>query len=578
MLQSVSVGKMEAEVKNMRLFLVLSLCISMWSSGGMLGCDSGDGDGDGDADADSDVDIDADSDSDVDSDVDGDGDADSDVDGDADSDADGDSDADSDADSDSDSDADVDEPCEAPGATETVPCGACGMVDRFCTAELVWAYSVCEELGECMPGDLDSEPCGNCGERVIRCSLECAWVADEECTDEGECEPGTRTRTDEGCPEGETHELECNDACELEEIEACAPDTCETPGESETVACGFCGVIDRFCSAERVWVYGICESEGECAPGTSDSIVCGRCGTQAALCNDECAWVVEGECEDEGECAPDATMMTAEGCPEGEMRRLECNDACTFVEVEACTEITSADVILLLDMTGSHVAEITRISGEIIDSLITPLLDDGLFVGIASYADFPIGGYGSGGDRPFAGVIEPTDDEEALEAAMGSLTAMSGGDQPESGIEALNILSGGAVHPLVTTPMTCSAGRIAGGCWRRGVPQIFVIFTDAPNHNGPNPGSEALYSPYNNDLFEVNPVNWRDLREVLLDGRYGLFARFKAGSLPATSIQYRTMLRDLGQAETHAAEFTTEGDPSYEDLIALIEDFAGIVP
>jgi hypothetical protein len=412
---------------------------------------------------------------------------------------------------------------------------------------------------------------------VLTCSDTCEWVAAAECTDEGECEPGTLSRTSEGCPAGQTREVECSDACEFVEVEPCVSDSCTTPGVTETVSCGDCGTVSRFCSGDRVWVYGLCEGEGECSPGEIGSVECGRCGTQAAGCNEGCRWIVTGECLGEGECSPGEAVTTREGCPEGQVRRLECSDACELEEVAPCADVTTADVMLLVDVTGSHAEEVAALARVLVTDLVTPLLADGLFVGVATYADFPVSPYGDRGDRPFVGLLEPTDSLSTITSTIESLRGASGGDLPEAGVEALNVLTGGAVHPAIDHPMTCSTGREAGGCWRPGLPRVIAVLTDAPDHNGPSAASGGgLFSPYDTRLFTTAPAEWPGVRDALIEGGYGIFIRLSPRATDEARTQARTMITDLGQPESHVGAFTADGAPSFDDLRALIEAYVGL--
>ncbi|MCB9613770.1 MAG: hypothetical protein H6722_15105 [Sandaracinus sp.] len=111
--------------------------------------------------------------------------------------------------------------CPTPGAIEEVPCGLCGVRERFCTAEGVWSYGACGGEGVCEPGTSDSASCGMCGTQARRCNASCAWVDFGECTDEGGCSPGETRRTTAGCPAGQSQVLRCSDACAFETFEAC---------------------------------------------------------------------------------------------------------------------------------------------------------------------------------------------------------------------------------------------------------------------------------------------------------------------------------------------------------------------
>lgn len=228
------------------------------------------------------------------------------------------------------------EPCDSPGTVETVACGSCGTVDRFCTATGVWSYGVCEDEGECAPGTTDSVACGSCGTQQRRCTAACAWETVGACTGEGACEPGTRSRSSEGCAAGSTREVICSDACELEPSGECMADGCPTPGAMETVPCGMCGSQQRFCSASRVWEYDACTGERACLPGTTRTVACGMCGETTERCDTTCTWV-PAACTGEGTCAPGTTMRTSAGCPSGQTQLLRCTDACALTEVvEPC--------------------------------------------------------------------------------------------------------------------------------------------------------------------------------------------------------------------------------------------------
>ncbi|MEM9074634.1 MAG: hypothetical protein AAGE52_39430 [Myxococcota bacterium] len=228
--------------------------------------------------------------------------------------------------------------CTDPGAIETVTCGSCGTTERFCTAEGEWVYGVCDEAGMCTPGTMQEVACGACGTQSARCTASCEWEAIGECSGEGGCEPGSRTRSADGCPSGEDREVLCGESCDFEPVGECLPNDCDEPGALETVSCGACGSQERFCTAGGTWEYSICEEEGECVPGTTDTTSCGNCGSQARRCTTECVWDSES-CVDEGECAPGETERTSAGCPADQTRTLRCSDACVFEEVVECVSM-----------------------------------------------------------------------------------------------------------------------------------------------------------------------------------------------------------------------------------------------
>lgn len=458
------------------------------------------------------------------------------------------------------------EPCDTPGANEAVACGSCGTVDRFCTASGVWAYGTCEAEGVCAPGTLGSLECGDCGTQSARCTAACVWESTGECTAEGECTPGERETTSAGCPAGQTHDVVCNDSCAFVEETACVMDGCSPPGALETVACGtMCGTRDRFCTAEGVWEYDACGGEGVCVPGTMGTTSCGMCGTRPTRCDSECNVSPTGTCTGEGVCAPGTTMRTSTGCPAGQTRIATCNSSCAFGSGGTCTSTRPVDVILLLDTTGSLGGSIGTSRPIFNDRLIAPLVALGdVAVGIAYYADFPFSGYGSSGDRPFVGGIQPTTTAGPVEAELLTYSASGGGDGPESGIEALSILSGGAA-PSSAVPITCTAGRTAGGCWRAGAERVVILYTDALQHNGPDPSGSGLYDPYSG--ISPAPATWTTVRVAMMGDGLELIP-LMASSTPTA--QHAEMLSDLGQPASNlrsaagATELGTACDAAVE--------------
>ena len=490
------------------------------------------------------------------------------------------------------------QPCESAGTIETVSCGRCGSVERFCTAGGVWAYGDCEGQGGCEPGAMSEVTCGDCGTQMARCTDACEWEPTEECSDEGECTPGTRTRNGVGCGPGETREVTCTDTCELAPAGECESDECDSPGSIEDVSCGSCGTQTRFCTVDGVWEYGLCEDEPEdaCVPGTIEPMECGMCGSRTRRCLASCTWDESGSCTGEGVCAPGATMRSSEGCDPGETKLLRCSNACAFVEEEACSDATSAlDVTLLLDMTGSHATRVQD-NVSILDSrLVAPLLALGdVAVGVSSFADFAgsddTGGWpfpfdagvgfggdagagpGSPGDRPFHGGIAPTLSRSAIMTELGEVPVYNGGDLPESGVEALFILGGGTPHASAI-PLSCPSGRTPGGCWRSGSTRVIVIYSDASFHNGPDPDSTGIHDPY---ISALGAASWSSTRSRLLaDGTRVIFLHY-AGTDTDAGPQYDEMLVALGQPTSDRIDATGRLGAACDEAVARIRSLAGL--
>ena len=461
------------------------------------------------------------------------------------------------------------EPCDTPGASETVPCGMCGTVERFCQSTRVWSYGECSDEGECTPGTSETTACGNCGSQQRRCTTACAWETVGACTGEGECAPGTMVTTQDGCPADQARQLLCNSACTLEVTAACAAETCTTPGATdESLPCGMCGARDRFCTSEHVWQYDACMDEGVCMPGTTGTIPCGMCGTRAARCTTECGWTpASGSvCMGEGECTAGTRQRTTMGCTGGQTRLVECDASCGYsIEIEPCRASVPIDVLFLVDATASNWFEFRPEQAAFMSSCVDPLLAiTDVSVGLAYYGDF--------GTAPetFIGSVELGPATSG--AISSSITALSsglgGGD--DSTMEALHILTGGTPQPGAV-PFSCSAGRVAGGCWRPGAERVIVMHTDEFAKGGPDPASTGLYSPW-----PTGPSWTTVLPRLMTDGTL-LFVIYDATDAIGTA-QYQEMIADLGQP---ASDYYLQGGtasitPSCSAIVARVRAMAGM--
>jgi hypothetical protein len=449
-----------------------------------------------------------------------------------------------------DPDTGVEEMCDTPGAVESTACGMCGTVERFCNSDRVWVYGDCEgESGVCEAGTTETTMCGNCGTQMSRCSATCEWEDVGTCSDEGECAPGERTRSTEGCPEGSNREVLCSDVCVFEPVEECNSDPCDRPGAIEDVPCGLCGTAERFCSVEGSWEYGTCMDEGVCMPGTTDDIECGMCGSRTARCNDSCAWVPSGACMDEGTCAPGETRRITAGCPSGETRLMECGDGCGYtIELEGCTAARPIDVIFLLETTGSNNGDLTADLPALESACVRPLLAlDDVNVGVAYFGEYPIAPYGSSGDRPFVGGVEPGTTVRAVTDEWDGRPMFMGSDGPDALVEGLFSLHGGRLA-AASIAMECSAGREAGGCWRPTAQQVVVVHTDSEVHTGPNPDGSGLYSPYAG--ISPAPATWPGTRTRMRSDETVLLILDDSSFSTTSTQQFDLMIGDLGQPAT----------------------------
>lgn len=174
------------------------------------------------------------------------------------------------------------------------------------------------------------------------------------------------------------------------------------------------------------------------------------------------------------------------------------DEDCDSLVDEGCTppivDCTVADVLFLVDVTGSMSQEIAQIQARLGDTIIPGLaaeISDVRFA-VASFGDFATGGYGFGGDVPFRLVSAATASVSATQMAVNTLFASGGSDIAESQVEGLwQSANGGGLSGWVS-PRSCAAGTVGYPCFRSGAQPIILLFTDADFHNGP--GGASSYS------------------------------------------------------------------------------------
>ena len=124
---------------------------------------------------------------------------------------------------------------------------------------------------------------------------------------------------------------------------------------------------------------------------------------------------------------------------------------------------------------------------------------------------------------------------------------MVGGDSADGMVEALASLSGLAVHPTCVA-LTCSSGRVAGGCWRPEARRVIVLFTDDLFHNGPVASGSALESPYGTGISPA-AATWPSVLAAMRASNTVLLIMNALGSSTTSMApaQWQRMLSDLGQ-------------------------------
>ncbi|MCC7541871.1 MAG: VWA domain-containing protein [Deltaproteobacteria bacterium] len=164
----------------------------------------------------------------------------------------------------------------------------------------------------------------------------------------------------------------------------------------------------------------------------------------------------------------------------------------TSLSVTFVTRITTADVLFLVDTTGSMGTEIANIQQSLRETLIPGIAAaiPNVHFAVASFADFPTEPYGAALDLPFVLHQPSTDEVFWVQRAVDELPTSNGNDEPESLVEAVyQAATGDGIPGLVPHGPLCPDDGVGYPCFRATGARIFLVFTDAPSHNGPDGAS-----------------------------------------------------------------------------------------
>jgi hypothetical protein len=139
-----------------------------------------------------------------------------------------------------------------------------------------------------------------------------------------------------------------------------------------------------------------------------------------------------------------------------------------LARIEFMTEVRDVDVQFNLDTTGSMGGELDALRDSL-STTIVPAIRDALPTsefGVSTFDDFPVNGFGDGGDTPFTLHQRVTSSVPRVQEAIDEIPDHSGNDGPESGIESLyQIATGeGTSWPLDAGGADCPRPA-AGSDW-----------------------------------------------------------------------------------------------------------------
>ncbi len=231
-----------------------------------------------------------------------------------------------------------------------------------------------------------------------------------------------------------------------------------------------------------------------------------------------------------------------------------------FVDVAFVARISTADVLFLVDVTGSMTEEIGQIQRGLNDVISPALIEEisDVQLSVAEFADYPVSPYGdTSNDIPFRLLQRSTASLPEAQAGVNSLSFLSGSDVPESHTEALFQVATGAGLPSFRVPgRRCPDGTVGAPCFRGEGTPIILLFTDAAFHNGPG-GSE----PYMG--IAPPPAVYEDAVTALRSIGAKVLGLYSGGSFgPGTP----PAVRDLEQIARDTGAVTEDGSPIVVDI------------
>lgn len=249
-------------------------------------------------------------------------------------------------------------------------------------------------------------------------------------------------------------------------------------------------------------------------------------------------------------------------------------------------EVGRADVVFLVDTTASMDQEIEQIKANLRDRLapgIRETIPDAR-LGVATFADFPVGPCGDPGDVPFTLNLPVTEDVARVQAAVSAIETAQGRDTPEAQVEALyQIATGEGRGSFVPPSFGCPRGGFGYPCFRDDALPVVLLFTDAPFHNGPG-GSNPYECP-----LPVRPATYAQAVDAL-DTRgirvMGLYSGSGEGRTDLESVARDTgaldrgvpIVFDIGESGTRLSEGVIQSIRTLASVIELDIDLLLVDP
>ncbi|HJK93957.1 MAG TPA: vWA domain-containing protein [Polyangiaceae bacterium LLY-WYZ-15_(1-7)] len=245
------------------------------------------------------------------------------------------------------------------------------------------------------------------------------------------------------------------------------------------------------------------------------------------------------------------------------------------VDLDVEAQVGAADIAFLIDVTASMQEEIEEIRSRLRDQLV-PAIRDAVpdsRLAVATFADFPVGDYGSSGagDKPFELRLPMTSNINEVQAAVDNIELGDGRDIQESQVEALYQLATGAGRGSYVEPSAgCPAGGLGYACVRRDALPVVLLFTDAEFHNGPG----GVF-PYGSDVIP-RPATYEEAVRALNALGVRVMGFDSGGGLARDHL--REVARDteaIAEGSPLVFDIGTSGQRLGTSVVEAIETLAG---
>lgn len=183
-------------------------------------------------------------------------------------------------------------------------------------------------------------------------------------------------------------------------------------------------------------------------------------------------------------------------------------------DINVSGKISTADVYMLMDATGSMTGEQQQLITDLIkgtfvsSSECATAADTGLvgalkcvvadvWMGLGQFNEVPLAPHGHPyGYSPYHHHLDVTDNLQHLLDAVSALTTTFNRDHPEAATQAMySVATGQGLGPWVPNRTGCAAGRWGYPCFRPNALPVIMLFTDAEMFNGPRAGSPTYGNP-----------------------------------------------------------------------------------